>query len=873
MEQNTTNSKKLEKIFLFDENLEYININQIEQIINKISKSLHLDGLIEEDEFKYEKDMNSSNASLYINKKKKLKFPKYNGTFKNDIDKFIKNNPNRDINQLYESIIKEIQKVYHSYLNIESKLYKKINYYIKFSDLKDNTPMEIISKLKEISETLSDTIKFIELYLHQNFQILKKIFIKIDQRLSYIFDVESISLYFLLDIFDLPNNELSYMLMFKIIDEESCILKYILEKLNNQIKEIYEKPANNENTLDKESNLLDQSSTISAPAYNAILKIKEKYINKINELIIKIDNYSFFRAKYYNKYIYLKGNYGVDTNLFLNFLNEDNDDNNEEFLPINSLMDEEVIINKFINKSIINRFLIFFKSQLPESFKKNEKLIIIHTIQCNIISVFAIYSYKTFEYAFLNNTFFYLGKIFSKILFNILIKKRNKIKNLLLTSNIILVVSLFIHMLFTEKSYYKYIYYFSRFLIGFSFSKNIETKFIINYVPKLLIKKTIKKYYCVIILSLSIGFILVSCFNNIFSLDEFSKREKIDKFDNNNIIEIILGSLSIIIMVINFLLFKELNYYDIIKTKSRRSSSKNIIPEGLNNNEDKKDATSIFSYGKSKLISYKEKNKAKILEESLKLDIGQKNYEGTNQIFTILQKLIINENTSNESYINKTVKGYILLHIILYIISSFILFYNPIINISNKNDNINIYETKNKIWVFGISYLFTFLIYRFKLLNISRDIFMLKIIILIFIIFEMLLTFVFLLFDEKFFNSTPINFDNYFFYAILSMIYFFNKLIEITCIKVMIREIPIEKKMGSINIDNFLDLFESLLKAGTFIGLYFITYYKIAKDIIYIKITIGILFTIGCVIFVFYNFKKRQISLIKIINKITYESF
>ena len=873
MEQNTTNSKKLEKIFLFDENLEYININQIEQIINKISKSLHLDGLIEEDEFKYEKDMNSSNASLYINKKKKLKFPKYNGTFKNDIDKFIKNNPNRDINQLYESIIKEIQKVYHSYLNIESKLYKKINYYIKFSDLKDNTPMEIISKLKEISETLSDTIKFIELYLHQNFQILKKIFIKIDQRLSYIFDVESISLYFLLDIFDLPNNELSYMLMFKIIDEESCILKYILEKLNNQIKEIYEKPANNENTLDKESNLLDQSSTISAPAYNAILKIKEKYINKINELIIKIDNYSFFRAKYYNKYIYLKGNYGVDTNLFLNFLNEDNDDNNEEFLPINSLMDEEVIINKFINKSIINRFLIFFKSQLPESFKKNEKLIIIHTIQCNIISVFAIYSYKTFEYAFLNNTFFYLGKIFSKILFNILIKKRNKIKNLLLTSNIILVVSLFIHMLFTEKSYYKYIYYFSRFLIGFSFSKNIETKFIINYVPKLLIKKTIKKYYCVIILSLSIGFILVSCFNNIFSLDEFSKREKIDKFDNNNIIEIILGSLSIIIMVINFLLFKELNYYDIIKTKSRRSSSKNIIPEGLNNNEDKKDATSIFSYGKSKLISYKEKNKAKILEESLKLDIGQKNYEGTNQIFTILQKLIINENTSNESYINKTVKGYILLHIILYIISSFILFYNPIINISNKNDNINIYETKNKIWVFGISYLFTFLIYRFKLLNISRDIFMLKIIILIFIFFEIALTFVFIFSDDILFNSTPIYFDNYFFYVILSIIIFFNIIIENICLKVMIREIPIEKKISSINIDNFLDIFESIIKAGIFVGLYFITYYKIVKEIIYIKIVIGIFYILGCIIFFFFNFKKRQIALIKIINKITYESF
>ena len=401
-----------------------------------------------------------------------------------------------------------------------------------------------------------------------------------------------------------------------------------VEKLNAQIKDNKENSEKNENTPDKESNLLDQS--MASPAYNAILNIKNKYINKINELIINIDAFSFFRAKYYNKFIYLKGNYEVDTNLFLNFINEDNDDNNEEFLPINSLMDEEVIINKFINKSIINRFLIFFKSQLPNSFKKNEKIILFHTIQYNIISVFAIYSYKSFDYIFLNNAFFYLGKIFSKILFNIFIKKRNKIKNLLLTSNMILVVSLFIYMFFTEKSYYKYIYYFSRFLIGFSYSKNIETKFIINYIPKLLIKQEIKKYYCTILLSSSIGFILVSGFNYIFSLEEFNKEEKSNKFDNNNIMEIILGSIAIIILIINFIFFKEPNYYDIIKTRSRRSSSKNVIPEGVNI-EDKKDAASIFSYGKAKLISFKEKNKAKILEESLKLDIGQKNYEGTNQ--------------------------------------------------------------------------------------------------------------------------------------------------------------------------------------------------------------------------------------------------
>ena len=40
------------------------------------------------------------------------------------------------------------------YIHVENKLYNKINQYIKFSDSKNNTPMEIISKMKDISKTL-----------------------------------------------------------------------------------------------------------------------------------------------------------------------------------------------------------------------------------------------------------------------------------------------------------------------------------------------------------------------------------------------------------------------------------------------------------------------------------------------------------------------------------------------------------------------------------------------------------------------------------------------------------------------------------------------------------------------------------------------
>ena len=98
---------------------------------------------------------------------------------------------------------------------------------------------------------------------------------------------------------------------------------------------------------------------------------------------------------------------------------------------------------------------------------------------------------------------------------------------------------------------------------------------------------------------------------------------------------------------------------------------------------------------------YKEKNKAKLLEESLKLDIGQENYEGTNQIFNILQKLIINKNISSKSYTNKATKGYLLLFYFLYIISTIIIFYNHLINSSDdKEEYTNILDSKDKIILF-----------------------------------------------------------------------------------------------------------------------------------------------------------------------------
>ena len=911
MNTKETNQVISDKISFFDEVLEYINTKDIEIIIDKISKNIRLDGVIEEDESNEkeqdeegkDKDMNlASKDSLNSTEIKRSRFPYYEGSFKDDLEKFLNNPQNKDLNQLYQIILKEIQKVYLGYIHVENKLYNKINQYIKFSDSNNNTPMEIISKLKDISKTLEETIKFIDTYLLQNFKILEKIFKKIDKKLSENFEVESVSLFFLLHIFDLPNNELSYIMMFKIIDEESCVLNYITEVLDNQIKNVQPKDNNSNNneykSIDNEAYLMDEKSGLTTESYNIMLNYKNTYISKIKESINIIDSYSLFRAKYYNKYIYTKGNYEVDTNLFLNKIIEDNDDNNnEEFLPINSLMDEEVVINKFINKSLVKKFLNNFKSQLSTIFKRDEKLIMLHSIQYNIISVFVIFWYRKYEYSFLDVGIFYVGRISSKIFFNSLLKKRKKIKCLLITSNVILILSMIIHLFGIGESYYKFIYFTSRFLIGLSSTKNIETKFILNYVPKLLVRKEIKKYYSIYYLSLFIGFSLVSCFNYLFDFIEEQKDDIKTELENknldiNNAGEIIVMIISFLILIANIIFYKELRIHDIMKINDSKKSFESDNSKKANNNivteneitpskkgvDDKKDATSIFSYGKAKIISFREKNKAKLLEESLKLDVSKKNYEGTNQIFNILQKLIINEIESGKSYTNKATQGFILLFTFLYIISSIVIFYNPLYNIINLENNnnqvtINEHNSKKKIWIFGIPYLLSFLIYQLKLLNFSKDIFVWNIIILIFIIFEIVLNALFILFDISFFKNSPIFFDNYYFYIFLSLTLLFLLLIEMSCLKVMIREIPIEKKISSINIDNFLDIYECIVKAATFIVLYFTIYFSFINQTIYIKYTIEILFVLGIVIFILFNFKRKQVALTKIINKITYESF
>ena len=60
--------------------------------------------------------------------------------------------------------------------------------------------------------------------------------------------------------------------------------------------------------------------------------------------------------------------------------------------------------------------------------------------------------------------------------------------------------------------------YISKLIVGISCCKNIETRFIIYYTPKLLIKRNIKKYFRIKYISIALGFFILTGFSYLQAL-------------------------------------------------------------------------------------------------------------------------------------------------------------------------------------------------------------------------------------------------------------------------------------------------------------------------------------------------------------------
>ena len=902
----------MKKTNFFGHNLEKINQNEILTLISNLKKNFpHINFECQQNESIDDSLKAQKSPTLTsIKNKSKVRYPIYdNGSFKEDIDNFLNTSVNNSIKKIFKKIEIEINKVFKSYLTIENILYDKIVQLLNFYDNKEEfSKLQIISRIKEISEILEETYSFINDYLFYNFNILKTILENLDMELVNLYHVKSLSLIFLLKYFELPNNELSYMLVFKIFDEETLILNLILNEFKKQIESDNSIETNIRN-IEKEDNLVGRVSNIfndeneedKKETINAMLDLSDTYINKSNDISKKINDIYSYRAQYINYFIYLLGNYNIDSknrllsgSLFTDEVSSINSSELSELVSINTLMDEEVIIKNFLNKNILNEFLSFFKENLTTQYKINKFLIIINCIQYYSILpliIFNHYKEKTntekdietqldyFKNIYLYLISYHIGKLANKIICKSCLSKKLSLKTLLIINNIILFISLcllvfkYIEDIIVEK----YLLIINRFLYGLSNSKLIISKFLITFEPKLLVINSIKFFFRLKYISLFLVITYISIINYFLEKREFDISYINNDLLKNNTHEFFFLFPIFIIMLINIFLFKNIKLKDIIK---KRESFENIIIKSDKNILNKKsnvfestssdvskvsdDRHSVISFGKSKLITYGNRRKAKRLDKQFKSFIKNEKYEGTNQIFEELDEIIFKQNNCC-SYINKITFGLLFILMCLCINNEILM-----VLINSTNDY---FIDMSFAFSFLVGYLFLFFKNYFLKEN-KNNIKYLNIIILIMILLEILFYIIMGFFE------VIIADDNYKYIIIVIsiIIEIINIMLESLIIYLMSLTIPIEKKICSINIGKFIDIFITLFKVFSFSIIYFMNIYIFNgnygmfkfNNIIFIHLS-AFYCLLQSIIFYFFNYRINYTSLSRIMNKISYE--
>ena len=895
----------MKKTNFFEKDLENINKSEILSLITKLKKNFPRfnDGC--QDESIDESLKVHKNPTLHSLKiQSKIRYPIYdNGSFKEDIDNFLNESINSTVKKLFIKIEAEISKVYKGYITIEDILYEKIVALLNFYENKEEfSKLQIISRIKEISEILEETYNFIKYYLFHNYNILKTIFENMDKNLNKYYNVKSLSLIFLLKYFELPNNELSYMLIFKIFDEETLILNFLLNEFKKQIKSNDSIESNiislekDNKLMNRESNNIfnDENEDEKNETLNVMLDLMDNYINKAHNLSIKINELYSYRALYYNYYIYLRGNYNIDSKnkLLSNSLITEEESSSinsselSELLSINSLMDEEVIIKNFLNKKIIKEFLSSFKKNLRLQYKINKFLIIINCIQYYSILPLIIFNHNNEQnkYELLKKIYQYLisynvGMLSNKIIFESFLSKKLSLKAILLINNFCFLISLLLLLLFNyynhDKNKEKYFLIINRFLYGLSNSKLIASKFLITYEPKLIVINSIKFFYRLKYLSLLFIIIYISLINIIFDgrrIIECKNNTKICNLISNHANKFIFLFVIFINMIINIIFFRNIKLKDIIKRaesfeKIIIKSDKNILTkkssifESTSSDLSKvsDDHRSVVSFGKSKLISYKNRRKAKTLDKQFKSVIQNENYEGTNQIFEEIDQIILKQNNCC-SYINKNTFGLILVMMLICINNEILML------LISFND-----DSKVEM-IFSFSFIIGYILLNFKnyfFKKSQNNISYLNIIVLITLLLESLLYIIM--------SVLYIIMENKIIISILSIIIaILNILLENMITYLMSITIPIEKRIFNINIGKFIDFLISLFKIFSFLISLFIIKIKIFEDPIssnsFKCIQLSLFYCVlQSIIFYFFNFRSNYNSLSRIMNKISYE--
>ena len=443
-----------------------------------------------------------------------------------------KDRKGENLKEFIDLFIKEFQKSYGFFVNIEKVLIRKVNTHLYTQTSYSTYSLAELSKeMKSLSLTIY-LAKSLNAFINDILMAMKKILKKFDKHFSHLFGL--ITPHIILKLLSRDKSELDNLLQFKIIDEISIIAEYSASELKRYFDQ------NNENS--NSDNIKYRTDFITN--YNNTLK----YIKDIDELI-------YFKTQYRDWVDYIKkkkdknSSKYLENDIFNPILSASYYKDNllDKFLSTKDAFNEIKTIQKKI--SLVNKRNIILI--LTQSFFYNSLLTCIFPVLFNYMTTEStkIHAYLLNIFIFLIVSSTYLGQLASIFFFyNYMSIKKIKFSYILSYSFIFIGSLIYILCIILQKDSYlrPFILMGSRLLIGLGSNPMIGKKYLTLYTPKYLLP-TLSKIYLIIEFC---GFILGPSITSLFIFIDLGKG-----FSKSNCVGYygIIGS--IVLVLINHFFF------------------------------------------------------------------------------------------------------------------------------------------------------------------------------------------------------------------------------------------------------------------------------------------------------------------------------
>lgn len=768
------------------------------------------------------------------------------------------------IKDLVSQINNEIKKVFITYTKIERDLYVRINSQIVFkNNYKQFNILQLTTRIKELHDILSD-VKSLCDFVALNNECLRHIFSYLDE-ICPLIHVSNLSLKLFRNHFEIPNSDLNYILHHKIVDESSAIGYYLFKKL----KKIYEKVdvAKNlkasmnivKNQSDEVTTDTEKSMSLSVTreditlmaSFEEVIKKDEQgekiaskqiksltnsFIRKIEKLLVKIDNNYNIRAKYINLCIFLR--YGFKNKLAHTQNIGINLEDDNASLQINTLIDEELVIKKFFSKSGINEYYKICDYKLSASNRNNLRIVMVHhTLFYFYFGLNALYYITKKNECALLLGLIYLGRIVSKIFFGFLLVNNKRYHIAILLSLLFYIFGFTLSFLvpFDTSSNFSVFLILSRISIGIGSANTINSKYIITYLPRALLKLYINRYNNCIFLGLACGYFLFF----LFSLISFDKNGFLFSFYQIN--DILCSTISIVFFFVCLFVFKD--------PKSKHFTM--LSSDGVSSSIETLDKISV---GKRKKITNKETKMIEQANDQLLQESRNSNLSDTNYIQMLICKIIKKEKQNLFGYLSNCYHA-----LISSLLTAF--FVNAFLHLTIFYFITNDYYS---ITIFGISYVLYFIIHNFISKRLSKKIKTTnRCIIIVLLIIELIIFVSLLLFFRLIFNKFPLLYAFFLFVGMMC-----NIAIESYSIKIMSVLFPQNWVSCGMNFTLFIELIEYCVKGGVCIIVCFTIDFIDIKDYVFYACIVAIgLMVISIIIFMTFCWELNIRAISRIIKK------